>query len=180
MKTAAIERAQGLGKENMTTTEEKLTLAMVREHGISGADIEYDQFKDLDEEMAEKLRTSFAMVKDLRALKDKHIRQNNATGKSPNVAKFRCLRPYSGRDVIEHAHRYDRTQKEKLLALWDERSLSEYEDEYTRLLDKLIKEADDVYDDDLHLFNITSDAFWKETARQAQAKAEAKKRKRGE
>lgn len=155
--TAATERSLTEGMEN---GNEKLTLAMARERGISGADITREQYYDLYSEMCKKIVARHTAVDELRALKDRHIKKHNATGKSPDVAKFRSLRVYSSRENIERIHSCIETdKKDKLLALWDERALSMYEDEYTRCLDRLIEAAEAMYDDDMQFCMSIGAAF---------------------
>lgn len=173
--TAATERSLTEGMEN---GNEKLTLAMAKERGISGADITREQYYDLNSEMCKKIVARHTAVDELRVLKDRYIKENNATGKSPDVAKFRSLRVYSSRENIERIHSCIETdKKDKLLALWDERALSMYEDEYTRCLDKLIEAAEAMYDDDMQ-FCMSIQATFKEETRRKEAEAKAKAERR--
>ena len=176
MKIAAIERAQGMGKGN-TTTEEKLTLAMVRERGISGADITSDQMTDLREEAYSKLHATGDLEKDFTALKDKYMRKHNGTGVSPENRKFRPIWDYGSRDAI---CRYTYSGKrEKLLALWDEREECRYEDQYTRYLDELIKAAGELCTEDLALYNTISAEYDKAFMERYEAKRQARKASTG-
>ena len=183
MNTAAIETMNGAsliraGEEtdNKCTPDEKLTLAMVRERGISGADITHDQMSGLREEMYSKMEATGALEKDFAALKDKYTRAHNGTGISPENRNFRPIWDYRSREIIRE-YVYG-SRREKLLALWDEREKCRVEDQYTRYLDEMIKAAGDLCTEDLVLYNSISAEYDKAFMERWEAKQKARKAKK--
>ena len=160
---AAVEKGlmtvTGNEKDVNRETEEKrtLTLAMVRDRRINGADISDDEYESLKDESESMLASSRRVRRDFEWLRDCHIRKHNATGVTPYAPKYRVLRRYRSRDDIIRRERGK--TREKLLAYWDEREASRYDDEYTRIVNKMIDELP-VYWTEIDTFKRIHKEFW--------------------
>ena len=160
---AAVEKGlmtvTGNEKDVNRETEEKrrLTLAIVRDRGINGADISDDEYESLKDESESMLASSRRVRRDIEWLRDRHIQKHNATGVTPYAPKFRVLRRYRGRDDIIRRERGK--VRKKLLAYWDERDASRYDDEYTRIVNDLLDHVP-MYWTDLDTYKWIHKEFW--------------------